>query len=74
MTEPKICAPDSMASEYDSWYEDKGKLIFNIETSGNECQGIPQVLPLLAGFVVTVAGKAKQRSNIEKGEDGKCLP
>ena len=69
MTEPKICAPDSMASEYDSWYEDKGKLIFNIEI-----QVLQQVLPLLSGFVVTVAGKAKQRSNIEKGEDGKCLP
>ena len=27
-----------------------------------------------AGFTVIVAGKAKQRSNIEKGADGKCLP
>lgn len=69
MTEPKVCALDSMASEYDSWYEDKGKLIFNIEI-----QALQQVLPLLSGFVMTVAGKAKQRSNIEKGIDGKCLP
>lgn len=69
MTEPKVWALDSMASEYDSWYEDKGKLIFNIEI-----QALQQVLPLLSGFVVTVAGKAKQRSNIEKGADGKCLP
>lgn len=69
MTLSAISAFDSMASEYDSWFKNKGKLVFAIEILALE-----QVLPPLPGFVMTVAGKTKQRSNIEKGADGKCLP
>ena len=68
MTQSAVCTFDSMASEYDSWYENKGKLIFNIEI-----QALQQVFWFDAGGTMTVAGKAKRRSNIERG-DRQCLP
>jgi SAM-dependent methyltransferase len=42
MMKPKVSAFDSMASEYNSWFEDEGKTIF-----ATEVQALQQILPLL---------------------------
>jgi hypothetical protein len=64
-----VSAFDSMASEYDSWFENKGKLVFNLEI-----QAVQQGFSSDAGFTVIVASKANQRSNIGKVADKECLP
>jgi len=43
MMKPKVSAFDSKALEYESWFEDEGKLIF-----ATEVQAFQQILPLLS--------------------------
>jgi len=42
MVEPKTRAFDSLASDYDAWFEEEGRLIFD-----SEVEALRQVLPLL---------------------------
>ena len=67
MLKSKVFAFDSMASEYDSWFENKGKLIFAIEV-----QALLQVLLLLPKPWLEVgvgSGRFAQALEIESGLD-----
>lgn len=67
MTKLKASAFDSMASEYDSWFEDKGKLIFTIEI-----RALQQVLSSLPKPWLEIgvgSGRFAQALGIENGLD-----
>ncbi len=64
---PKVSVFDSMASQYDSWFEDKGELIFSIEI-----QALQQVLPPLPKPWLEIgvgSGRFAQALRIENGLD-----
>jgi len=67
MTKLRTSAFDSMASEYDSWFQHKGKLVFAIET-----QAFEEVLPLLPKPWLEIGvgnGRFAQALRIENGLD-----
>ena len=64
---PKVSVFDSMASQYDSWFEDKGELIFSIEI-----QALQQVLSPLPKPWLEIgvgSGRFAQALRIENGLD-----
>jgi len=64
---PKVSVFDSMASQYDSWFEGKGELIFSIEI-----QALQQVLPPLLKPWLEIgvgSGRFAQALRIENGLD-----
>ena len=65
MTKSRSSAFDSMASEYDSWFQHKGKLVFAIET-----QAFEEALPLLPKPWLEIgvgSGRFAQALRIENG-------
>jgi len=67
MTRAKVSAFDSMAPEYDSWFEDKGKLVFN-----TEIEALRQVLPSLPKPWLEIgvgSGRFAQNLGIQNGLD-----
>ena len=67
MTSTKVSAFDSMASEYDSWFQDEGKLVFAIET-----QAFEETLPLLPVPWLEIgvgSGRFAQNLGIQNGLD-----
>ena len=67
MLKSKISTFDSMASKYDSWFEDKGKLIFTIEA-----QALKQDLSLLPKPWIEIgvgSGRFAQALGIDNGLD-----
>lgn len=67
MTGPKASAFDSMASEYDSWFQDKGRLIFAVEA-----QAFEEAVPLLPKPWLEIgvgSGRFAQALQIENGLD-----
>jgi SAM-dependent methyltransferase len=67
MMKSKVPAFDSNALEYDSWFEDEGKLIFAIEV-----QAFQQILPLLSSPWLEIgagSGRFAQALGISTGLD-----
>ena len=67
MTEPKIQVFDSLASDYDAWFEEEGRLIF-----ASEVKALRQALPLLPKPWIEVgvgSGRFAQALGIDIGLD-----